>query len=445
MKAWVSLFQNTKMETTTNPETILIVDDSREIQAFLCDSVLEPAGYRILSAFDGNAGLEMALEHNPDLILLDVSMPGGKSGLDVLKELKQHGYTMPVIIMTSYGSEEIILKSLRLGAKDFLHKPFTYEDALASIGNALAETVWIRERAQMNRALNEANLRLQEQLRAWSTLNMIGQAITSTLEETDVRRRLMWGINRLLRVEAGSLFLVDEKSGDLVLEISLGGILEKEGGLRLKMGQGIAGWTAENNQSAVIPDVSVDKRFFPNVDLRTGFVTRSVLAVPLAIKDKVLGVIQVINPVGAKQRFDENDQKLLEALAASVAVAVENARLYAKMRQTVTIETLKQTVVTLSHYINNSLTVLVMVAGDLHSNSFSDQAHEIEERILEAADTIQHETHRIATILKILNQVTAPRNTIYEGATRMIDIEAELRDALLRVRDQDESSTLPEE
>jgi len=433
------------MTTSTNPETILVVDDSREIQEFLCDSVLEPAGYHLLSAYDGNAGLALALEHKPDLILLDISMPGGKSGLDVLKELKQRGYTMPVIIMTSYASEEVILQSLRLGAKDFLHKPFTYEDALAAVGNALAETVWIRERTQMNHALNEANLRLQEQLKAWSTLNMIGQAITSTLEETDVRRRLMWGINRLLRVEAGSLFIVDEESSDLVLEISLGGILEKEGGLRLKIGQGIAGWVAENNQVALVPDVRSDKRFFPNVDLRTGFVTRSVLAVPLTIKDKVLGVIQVINPVGAKKRFDENDRKLLEALAASVAVAVENARLYDKMRQTVTIETLRQVVVTLSHYINNSLTVLVMVAGDLHDASLSGQTDESSERVLEAADTIRSETHRIATILKILNQVTSPRNTVYQGETRMIDIEAELRAALSQDYDKDERSSLTKE
>jgi DNA-binding response OmpR family regulator len=434
------------METAPNPETILIVDDSREIQAFLCDSVLEPAGYRLLSAYDGDAGLSMALEHKPDLILLDVSMPGGKSGLDVLKELKQRGYTMPAIIMTSYASEDIILKSLRLGAKDFLHKPFTYEDVLASVGNALAETAWIRERAQMNRALNQANLRLQEQLKAWSTLNMIGQAITSTLEETDVRRRLMWGINRLLQVEAGSLFLIDEESGDLVLEISLGGILEKEGGLRLKMGQGIAGWTAENNQTALVPDVRADKRFFPNVDLRTGFVTRSILAVPLTIKDKVLGVIQVINPVGAKKRFDENDKKLLEALAASVAVAVENARLYARMRQTVTVETLKQTVVTLSHYINNSLAVLFILSGDLQNNSFSGQSQdEIEKRVLEAAETMQTEAHRIATIMKILNQVTTPRNTVYEGETRMIDIEAELREVFSKIRDNVAGSTLPKE
>jgi len=433
------------MENDINPETILVVDDSRDIQAFLCDSVLEPAGYRVLSAQDGYTGLAMALEHNPDLILLDISMPGGKTGLDLLKELKQRGYTMPVIIMTSFSSEETILQSLRLGAKDFLYKPFTYDDALASVGNALAETVWMRERAQMNRALNEANLRLQEQLKAWSTLNMIGQAITSTLEETDVRRRLMWGINRLLRVEAGSLFLVDEESGDLVLEISLGGILEKEGGLRLKMGQGIAGWTAKNNRSALVPDVRSDKRFFPNVDLRTGFITRSVLTVPLTIKDNVLGVIQVINPIGAKKYFDENDQKLLEALAASVAVAVENARLYAKMRQTITIETLRQTVVTLSHYINNSLTVLVMVAGDLHENALHGGEGSSSERVLEAAVAIQSETHHIATILKILHKVTSPRNTVYQGETSMIDIEAELQAALSKDRDQDDRSTLTKE
>jgi DNA-binding response OmpR family regulator/putative methionine-R-sulfoxide reductase with GAF domain len=433
------------METNANPETILVVDDSAEIQSFLCGSVLEPAGYRVLSAYDGNAGLAMAIEHKPDLILMDISMPGDKCGLDVLKELKQRGYTMPVIIMTSFRSEEVILQSLRLGAKDFLHKPFTYEDVLATISNVLAETIWMRERAHVNRALNEANLKLQEQLKAWATLNMIGQAITSTLEETDVRRRLMWGINRLLRVEAGSLFLIDEESNELVLEISLGGILEKESGLRLKMGQGIAGWVAENNQAALVPDVRSDQRFFPNVDLKTGFVTRSVLAVPLTIKDKVLGVIQVLNPMGSKKRFDENDQKLLEALAASVAVAVENARLHAKMRQTVTVETLKQTVVTLSHYINNSLTVLVMVAEDLRDRSLSEGSENGLERLQETADTIYSESHRIATILKILDQVTSPRAAIYEGETRMIDIEPELRAALSQAKNTDERSTLAEE
>jgi len=412
------------------PETILVVDDSIEIQEFLCQLILEPSDYHTLSAKNGNECLEKVLEHKPDLILLDLNMPGGKSGLDVLQELKKRNISTPAIIMTSYGSEENILQCLRLGAKDFLQKPFSAEDVLVAVSNALAETIWQRERAQMNRALGEANLRLQEQIKAWATLNVIGQAITSTLEEKDVQRRLMWGINQLMRVEAGSLYLLDEEAGELVLQISLGGQIESKGGLHLKVGQGIAGWVAKHNRAALVPNVRADQRFFPKVDEKIGFVTHSILAVPLTAKDKVLGVIQVINPTGSKNYFDENDQKLLEALAASVAVAVENARLYAKMRQTVTVETLKQTVVTLSHYINNSLTVLVMVASALRDSYLSGQLAENPGRLLDVAKAIESESTRIATILNILNQVTSPRKVTYQGETLMIDIEPELRAAL---------------
>ena len=410
--------------------TILVVDDSKEIQSFLCQLILKPSGFRTLSARDGNDGLEMILDHKPDLVLLDLSMPGGRSGLEVLQELRRRNVNIPVIIMTSYGSEENILQCLRLGAKDFLQKPFSEEEVLVAVSNALSETIWQRERAQMNRALNEANLKLQEQIKAWATLNVIGQAITSTLEEKDVQRRLMWGINQLMRVEAGSLFLLDDEAAELVLQISLSGEVESTGGVRLKIGQGIAGWVVKNNQPALVPNVRADQRFFPEVDEKTGFVTRSILAVPLAAKEKVLGVIQVINPTGSKDHFDENDQKLLEALAASVAVAVENARLHTKMRQTVTVETLKQTVVTLSHYINNSLTVLAMVAHALRDTFQTERPSEEPSLLLEAANTIESETTRVATILRILNQVTSPRNAIYQGETRMIDIESELRSAL---------------
>lgn len=406
-------------------ETILVVDDSKEIRNFICKSILGPSGFRVLTARDGNAGLETAIQHCPDLILMDLNMPG-KSGLEVLYHLKQRGVDIPAIVMTSYGSEENILQSLRLGAKDFLQKPFSVEDALAAITNALSETRWQRERAQMTQALADANLKLQMQLKAWANLNLIGQAITSTLEETDVQRRLMWGVNKLMAVEAGSLYLIDEKTGELVLQLSLRGEMENKGGLRLLPGQGIAGWVAQNQQAALVPDVHCDERFYSQVDMKTGFVTRSVLAAPLTAKGKVLGVIQVINPTGTKTYFDQADQELLEALAASVAVAVENARLYAKMRQSVTIETLKQTVVTLSHYINNSLTVLLIVAHALYKGAQNGELAIRPNRVKEAAQTVKSETTRITTIISVLNKVTSPRKTVYQGETQMIDIEKEL-------------------
>jgi DNA-binding response OmpR family regulator len=407
-------------------ETILVIDDAASIRDFLCQSILQPAGYQVVACKDGLSGLKQALAQPPGLILLDINLPG-KTGLDVLKDLRQAGAEIPSIVMTSYGSEEAILQSFRLGAKDFLQKPFTAKEVLKAVADALAESRWQKERAQMTRDLAEANQKLQQQLKAWATLNGIGQTITSTLDEADVQKRLMWGINQLMQVEAGSLYLIDEPSGDLVLQISLGRHMEQKGGLRLKAGQGIAGWVAQHQRPALVPDVQADERFFNQVDQRTGFKTRSMLAVPLNAKGKLLGVIQVINPVGSKASFDLSDQQLLQALAAYVAVGVENARLYTKMRQTLTLETLKQTVVTLSHYINNSLTVLSLLSNILKTETTDGTLGQNSEQLLEMAGTIQEETERIARIISVLNQATTLRNVTYQGETLMLDIEPELR------------------
>ncbi len=408
-------------------ETILVVDDSKEVCRFLQHSVLEPAGYRVLTANDGNTGVRAALRHNPDLLLLDINLPG-RSGLDVLRTLVAQGYSQPAIIMTSHGSEEAILQSFRLGAKDFLQKPFSAQDMLESAAKVLDESRWQQERAQMTEALADANRKLQEQIRAWATLNEIGRAITSTLDEADVQRRLMVGINQLMQVQAGSLYLADPKTGELVLQVSLRGGIEKKREIRLLPGQGIAGWVAKHKRPALVPDAHRDKRFYPGVDRKnTDFLTRSVLAVPLTVKGVVLGVIQVINPHEPKSQFDQADQELLEALAASVSVAVENARLHATMRQTVTLDTLRKTVATLSHYINNSLTVLSLTAHTLQAGAKDGQNLQEPGWLKKPAATVQEETIRGAAIIAALNQVTSPRSTVYVGETQMIDIERELR------------------
>ena len=406
-------------------ETILVVDDSKEVRDFLCHSVLNTEGYKVISAQNGTLGLQMAIEHKPDLAILDINMPG-KSGLQVMKELKQSDYDIPIIMITSYGSEEAILESLRLGAKDFLQKPFTVEEVLNAVSQALAESRWQKERAQMAHDLSIANQRLQEQLKAWESLNVIGQAITSTLEEKDVQRRLMWGINQLMQVEAGSMYLVDEEAQELVLQVSLREQMERLGGLRLKMGQGIAGWVAQHNQSALVLDAQKDERFYAESDKRTGLFTRSVLAVPLTLKGKVLGVIQVLNPYGTKSQFDQADQKLLEALAASVAVAVENARLHAEMRQTVTLDTLKKTMVTLSHYLYNYLTAL---DGNLSLLQEQFQQQNADPILFQMLKESQESASHIQAVLQALQRVTQVKGITYANRTQMIDIETALQPA----------------
>lgn len=411
----------------SHAETILIIENEPETQRFLRQSILGPVGYRTLSAFDGHSGLILALEEHSDLLLLDMHLPG-KSGLDILREFRRQGHNQPAIMIVSPGCEKVILQALRLGVKDFLQRPFDEQDVLNAVTNALAESRWQRERVYMTQAITK-------QVKNWALLHEIGQTITSTLEEPHILRHLVKGINQLMRVEAGSLFIVDDSNGCLGLKVTLQGDNDMTETAHLQPPQKIAEWVAKHNQPVLVPDALKDQRFFSAIDEKIELCVRSVLAVPLSHNGKVMGVIQVINPCDANAEFNQTDLETLQILAAYVAVAVENARLHAKVRQAVKLATLKQTVVTLSHYINNSLAVFAMISEALRTE-IQNGGVPSPKRLLKWADAMYSECTRIAKTIAVLNQVTSPRATTYLGETQMIDIDAELHKALKYVQDE---------
>ena len=96
--------------------------------------------------------------------------------------------------------------------------------------------------------------------------------------------------------------------------------------VRLKLGEGIAGWVALHGEPAIVNDAYSDKRFFSKIDRDTGFTTHSLLCVPLRVEQRVIGVLEAINKLSG--RFDENDSRLLQAISGPLAVAIENARLH---------------------------------------------------------------------------------------------------------------------
>lgn len=131
---------------------------------------------------------------------------------------------------------------------------------------------------------------------------------------------------RVAEAETASLLLVDPASGELYFDVALGLPPELQK-TRLKPGQGIAGWVAAEGRPLVVADVRADPRWDSGMDRRTGFTTRSILAVPMKSAGRVLGVIEVINK--RRGRFGEPDRGVLEAFAAQAAIALENARLFA--------------------------------------------------------------------------------------------------------------------
>jgi len=132
----------------------------------------------------------------------------------------------------------------------------------------------------------------------------------------------------VMQAEAASLLLYDEKKHKLIFHLVKGGEAAYIKSMELEIGKGIAGWVAEEKKTVLIEDCYNDPRFNKDFDKKSGFRTLSMLCGPLLKKDKLIGVMQVINKVG-KAMFNESDLEIFETLASQCAVAIDNARLTA--------------------------------------------------------------------------------------------------------------------
>ena len=155
--------------------------------------------------------------------------------------------------------------------------------------------------------------------------------INSTLNIAEVLKNIMKYANRVTNSVASTLMLLDEETGELVFSVPTGPKSDKLTDFRLPPGEGIAGWVAENGQHLLIPDVKKDKRFYGQIDEMSGFVTKSILCVPLKAKSKMIGVLEVINKVDDTS-FTEEDAMLLNIFANLAAIAIENARFYDELK-----------------------------------------------------------------------------------------------------------------
>jgi len=131
--------------------------------------------------------------------------------------------------------------------------------------------------------------------------------------------------------EASSLMLVNPENNKLYFEIALGPKGPSLKHYSVNMGEGIAGWVAEKNTSLIVNDVQSDARFYPDIAQKIGFPTSSILAVPMRVKDELVGVIEILNKRGGK-KFTEEDLQWLEIFSTQAAIAVQNARSFQKVR-----------------------------------------------------------------------------------------------------------------
>jgi DNA-binding response OmpR family regulator/putative methionine-R-sulfoxide reductase with GAF domain len=310
-------------------EFILIIDDSREIVKHLTETVLPTFGYRTLYAYDGQTGLDLIREKDPDLVMLDYNLPQ-MTGLDILQQMTQESLKTPVVLMTGYGSELSAIEAFRLGAKDYLIKPFTVDEIVETIDRALVETRLLHDKAKLVEQIRHLKVEMSRQNNEMRTLSNIGKAITTLLSVDEVLQRVLEAATILTNAEESTIWLPDDEGKHLRPYDRQTHIQPNTKAPILPITDSPAGEVMQSGRPLRQSAMSGQ-----GMKVKTGYFAHAVLYVPLQLRGINLGVLGVSNR-SAYRAFSKQDEFLLSFLADYAAISLENARVFQAADQALT-------------------------------------------------------------------------------------------------------------
>lgn len=180
------------------------------------------------------------------------------------------------------------------------------------------------ERGDETEALRDLRVHLRTEQKKLALVQEIGRALSAGHDLDQLLNLIMEKVTLLMEADRSTLYLLSDDRKELWSKVIQGGELME---IRLRVGEGIAGWVAASGDTVNIPDAYIDTRFQPAVDLRSGYRTTSILCAPMRNSlGSIIGVAQVLNKKGGP--FTADDEQLLHALSGQAAMAIENSKLY---------------------------------------------------------------------------------------------------------------------
>jgi len=392
------------METVETRERILLIEDSQDVVEYLRDTILKPSGYEPVLANTGQEGLHLAVEEQPDLILLDLNL-SHMTGMEVLRGLRDTVPTVPVTLLIFAGSEQIAVEALRLGVRNYVVKPLKSQEVLKAIEDGLRETRLRREKELLTEELMRANRQMERRVRELTMLYGITQAMTNLLDLETLLSRVVETAVFLTNADEGMLFLIDEETGELYLRVAKGVGDKRASIVLLPARDSLIGQVIKTGEPLRI--ASSDPRL--DLTVKTGYMVNSLLYVPLKLKAESKGVLAVSNRV-SDRAFSRTDQSRLDLLADHTVIALENARLQEGTKGPVSHEA-EDTVGELARYAYQSLKSFAADTYALKASVERGLVSAGDNTLTRLLDSMERGIEQMASVTEILNRLSSPGST----------------------------------
>jgi len=291
---------------------LLIVDDETKFVTVLCKT-LANQGYETVGFNRAEDAIAALRERDFDVLLTDLVMPG-MDGIGVLKEALNIQPHLAGIIMTGQGTVQTAVDAMKIGAFDYITKPFTLNTLLPILTRALEL-----------RRLRMENLQLRETV----GIHELSQAIAFTLDTNTILHKMADAALQQCQADEVSIMLPTEDGSELCISVVQGEDREHLLGERVPIAQGIAGWVARNREPLTLHGCVSDSRFAP-INPRDAI--RSAISMPMLAGSKLVGVLN-LNSTSSRRPLTLGQVKALSILANIAASALENARLYEQVSE----------------------------------------------------------------------------------------------------------------
>lgn len=293
---------NQSLTTNTDPVSILVVEDDPMVNSF-CARLLRMKGYGVKTVFNGREALTMLQTNRFDLVLTDLQMPE-MGGMDLLREMREQYPDIDTIMFTAYATVETAREALKLGAFDYLTKPFSVDELERTVRRAVE---WRRVRQERQR-LSEV-----------VALYEISQAFTSTLDTETAVNEIVGLLWRRFSPATLSLSLVHPEDNELELLALRGTTSRVSVGARIPL-QCVSGKEDlfEDHIRLTGAAVSVPSSHTARFVLRSN--------------DRIVGVLD-LSRAPDQPGFDRDDRTLLTICASQIAASLDNSRLYRQVKQ----------------------------------------------------------------------------------------------------------------